>query len=68
MSDTDNPKTDADGVAVDAEKKVEILLKNAEGKLEAKPFGEEEGSETQEAKEKPSVPEEPETDDDGMLF
>ena len=51
-----------------AEKKIEILLKNAEGEIEAEPFGEAEGPEQKKPKtkpkKKPATPAEPEPDVD----
>lgn len=49
-----------------AEKKIEILMKNADGELEAQPFGEEEDSEASDTSDASDEDEEPEEGE--MLF
>jgi exodeoxyribonuclease VII small subunit len=54
-----------------AEKKIDILMKNASGELEAKPFGDETAEKPQnpvtQAQEDP-IPEPPDEDEDELLF
>jgi exodeoxyribonuclease VII small subunit len=52
----------------DAERKVEVLVKNAKGEIEAQPFGEEDKEEQNKSASEPPPRKEPEKDSEGTLL